>query len=103
MADRVMVMYFGRAVEQAPKASLFARPLHPYTRALLSATPSIDPARRALKIRITGELPSPLAPPSGCAFHGRCPQATERCRSETPELRAVGGHQVACHHAESLA
>lgn len=103
MADRVMVMYFGRSVEQAPKASLFAKPLHPYTRALLSATPSIDPARRALKIRISGELPSPLTPPAGCAFHGRCPHATERCRAETPELRALGDHQVACHHAESLA
>ena len=103
MANRVMVMYFGRTVEQAPKASLFARPMHPYTRALLSATPSIDPARRAMKIRITGELPSPLAPPSGCAFHGRCPHATERCRAETPELRPLGGHLVACHHAESLA
>ena len=103
MADRVMVMYFGRAVEQAPKKSLFAMPMHPYTRALLSATPSIDAARRALKIRITGELPSPLAPPSGCAFHGRCPHTTERCRSEMPELRAVGDHLVACHHAEVLA
>ena len=102
MADQVIVMYFGRAVEQAPKASLFAQPLHPYTRALLSATPSIDPARRALKIGITGELPSPLAPPAGCAFHGRCPQATERCRVELPELRSIGLHRVACHHAEAL-
>jgi dipeptide transport system ATP-binding protein len=75
IAERVMVMYLGRAVEFAPKAQLFSQPLHPYTRALLSATPSIDAARRANKIRIVGELPSPLNPPSGCAFHKRCPHA----------------------------
>jgi len=102
IAHRVLVMYFGRVVEEAPKAALFAQPLHPYTRALLSATPSIDPARRALKIRISGELPSPLNPPSGCAFHGRCPYADPRCRTETPLLREVAGHRVACHHAETL-
>jgi dipeptide transport system ATP-binding protein len=102
IAHRVLVMYFGRVVEEANKATLFAKPLHPYTRALLSATPSIDPARRALKIRITGELPSPLNPPSGCAFHGRCPRADERCRAEVPLLREVAGHRVACHHAEAL-
>jgi dipeptide transport system ATP-binding protein len=103
IAHRVLVMYFGRVVEEASKAALFAQPLHPYTRALLSATPSIDPARRALKIRITGELPSPLNPPSGCAFHGRCPYADERCRAEVPALREVGGHRVACHHVEQIA
>jgi dipeptide transport system ATP-binding protein len=103
IAHRVLVMYFGRVVEEAPKAALFAQPLHPYTRALLSATPSIDPARRALKIRITGELPSPLNPPSGCAFHGRCPHADERCRTEVPLLREVVSQRVACHHAERIA
>jgi dipeptide transport system ATP-binding protein len=102
IADRVMVMYLGRVVEFAPKALLFAQPLHPYTRALLSATPSIDPARRALKIRIVGELPSPLAPPPGCSFHKRCPHATERCAAEVPELRSVAGREVACHHAEAI-
>jgi dipeptide transport system ATP-binding protein len=102
VAQRVMVMYLGRAVEFASKAQLFARPLHPYTRALLSATPSISPARRALKIRIVGELPSPLAPPPGCTFHKRCPYMTERCTVEVPELREVDGRQVACHHAETL-
>lgn len=102
IADRVMVMYLGRVVEQAAKADLFSRPRHPYTRALLSATPSIDPARRALKIKITGELPSPLAPPPGCSFHRRCPFATERCRTEVPELRPLDGSQVACHHAETV-
>ena len=103
IADRVMVMYLGKVVEAAPKSALFARPLHPYTRALLSATPSLDAARRARKIRIVGELPSPLNPPSGCSFHKRCPYATERCVQEVPPLREVFGHPVACHHAESIA
>jgi dipeptide transport system ATP-binding protein len=103
IAQRVMVMYLGRVVEFAPKAQLFALPLHPYTRALLSATPSIDPARRALKIRIVGELPSPLNPPTGCAFHKRCPYATQRCVDEVPPLRPVQGSEVACHYAEEIA
>jgi dipeptide transport system ATP-binding protein len=103
IADRVMVMYLGKVVEFAPKATLFAKPLHPYTRALLSATPSIDPARRALKIRIQGELPSPLNPPSGCSFHKRCPYAQPRCSEEVPALRRVDGREVACHFAESIA
>jgi len=103
IAYRVMVMYLGRVVEFAPKAMLFAQPLHPYTRALLSATPSIDPARRAHKIRIVGELPSPLNPPSGCAFHKRCPYAQPRCSEEVPELRMVDKREVACHYAEAVA
>jgi len=103
IAQRVMVMYLGRVVEFAPKTALFAQPLHPYTRALLSATPSIDAARRALKIRIVGELPSPLDPPPGCSFHKRCPYATERCTTEVPELRPLGPTEVACHHAETVA
>ena len=103
VADLAMVMYLGRAVEFAPKATLFAQPLHPYTRALLSATPSIDAARRANKIRITGELPSPLDLPPGCTFHKRCPHATARCSEEVPELRVISGREVACHHAEDLA
>ena len=103
IADRVMVMYLGRAIELAPKATLFTQAMHPYTKALLSATPSTDPARRALKIRIVGELPSPLDPPSGCSFHQRCPYATERCVAEVPALRLIDGHQVACHHAEQIA
>ena len=102
IAERVMVMYLGRVVEFAPKATLFAQPLHPYTRALLSATPSIDAARRANKIRVVGELPSPLAPPPGCSFHKRCPYATARCAEEVPELRTLGGREVACHHAETI-
>ncbi len=102
IAERVMVMYLGRVVEFAPKATLFAQPLHPYTRALLSATPSIDPARRAHKIRIVGELPSPLNPPSGCAFHKRCPYAQPRCSEEVPPLRMVDRREVACHYAEAV-
>jgi dipeptide transport system ATP-binding protein len=98
IADHVMVMYLGRVVESAPKKTLFANALHPYTQALLSATPSIDPAQRQKKIPITGELPSPLNPPSGCAFHKRCPRADARCSSELPLLREVEGRQVACHH-----
>ena len=103
IARRVMVMYLGAVVESAPKSRLFAQPLHPYTQALLSATPSIDPARRANKIRIVGELPSPLNPPSGCTFHKRCPYATERCAAEVPLLRPVDGTDVACHWAEDIA
>ncbi len=103
VADDVMVMYLGRVVETGPKAHIFQTPKHPYTQALLSATPSIDPAQRQKKIKIIGELPSPMNPPSGCAFHKRCPYATSRCTSEEPELRVLGAQQVACHHAESLA
>lgn len=102
MADEVMVMYLGKVVEQADKQSLYRRPLHPYTRVLLSATPSISPERRKIQIRVAGELPSPLKPPSGCAFHKRCQYATERCAQQTPELREIDGHQVACHRVEEI-
>jgi dipeptide transport system ATP-binding protein len=98
IANDVMVMYLGRVVESGPKATIFANALHPYTQALLSATPSIDPAHRQKKIKIQGELPSPLDPPSGCAFHKRCPLADARCESELPVLRELQGRQVACHH-----
>ncbi|HEV2549544.1 MAG TPA: oligopeptide/dipeptide ABC transporter ATP-binding protein, partial [Stellaceae bacterium] len=98
IANDVLVMYLGRTVEQGPKEALFARPLHPYTQALLAGTPSVDKKRERIVLR--GELPSPLNPPSGCAFHTRCPHATERCRDEPPPLRAVGGREVACHYAE---
>jgi dipeptide transport system ATP-binding protein len=99
IANDVMVMYLGRVVESGPKTTIFADALHPYTQALLSATPSIDPAHRQKKIKIFGELPSPLDPPSGCAFHKRCPLADARCESELPVLRELQGRQVACHHA----
>ena len=97
VADELMVMYLGRAVESGEKKRIFSAPLHPYTRALMSATPALRPADRRERIRIVGELPSPLNPPSGCAFHKRCPMAVARCSVETPLLREVDGRQVACH------
>lgn len=102
VADDVMVMYLGRVVETGSKAVLFSKPLHPYTQALLSATPSIDAEHRQKKIKIVGELPSPLNPPTGCAFHKRCPYATEVCANTEPQLRELQGRQIACHHAETL-
>ncbi len=97
LCDRVVVMYLGRVVESAPVEELFARPHHPYTRALLQEIPRID-ARRAQFAPIRGEIPSPLAPPSGCHFHPRCPQAMDRCRTEVPQLRGIAiRHQSACH------
>lgn len=102
VADELMVMYLGRAVEVGAKEKIYSRPLHPYTQALLSATPSIHPEDRRIKIKIHGELPSPLNPPSGCTFHKRCPFANERCQQEVPELRALDERMIACHHAETL-
>jgi dipeptide transport system ATP-binding protein len=100
IADNVLVMYLGRTVEQGPKEALFAQPLHPYTQALLAGTPSVDKKRERIVLR--GELPSPLNPPAGCAFHTRCPHATERCRQELPALRSVAGRLAACHYAEEF-
>jgi len=97
VAKDLLVMYLGRAVEYGDKARIFARPLHPYTQALMSATPALRAQDRRLRIKIQGELPSPLNPPSGCAFHKRCPLAQARCAVEEPELREVDGRQVACH------
>jgi dipeptide transport system ATP-binding protein len=97
VADDLMVMYLGAAVEYGPKKTIFAQPLHPYTRALMSATPALKAGDRRERIKIQGELPSPLNPPSGCSFHKRCPLAIERCQVETPKLRDVQGRQVACH------
>jgi dipeptide transport system ATP-binding protein len=103
ISDDVMVMYLGQPVEQGGKQDVFARPLHPYTKALLASTPFVDPTRRAKRVLLKGELPSPLDPPSGCAFHKRCPHATEQCAAEQPQNRPVDGRLVACHHAESIA
>lgn len=97
VADDVMVMYLGAAVEVGSKARVFGAPLHPYTRALMSATPALRRADRRERIIIHGELPSPLNPPSGCAFHKRCPLAEPRCAEAVPTLREVDGRQVACH------
>jgi oligopeptide/dipeptide ABC transporter ATP-binding protein len=111
ISDRVAVMYLGRIVELGPAGEIFARPLHPYTRALLSAMPIPDPAaeRKRVRIPLTGDIPSPAHPPAGCRFHPRCPLATEICRSEDPEVRSLPAsldrageadpHRVACHHA----
>jgi oligopeptide transport system ATP-binding protein len=101
IATRVAVMYLGQLAEVAPREELFGAPKHPYTQALLSAAPVPDPQlqRGRSRVVLTGDLPSPLNPPSGCRFHTRCPLADERSRTEVPELRDVTGkgHLVACH------
>ena len=96
IADEVMVIYLGHAVEIGPRDAIFSHPQHPYTRALLSATPVADPGAKRERVILKGEPPSPIAPPSGCAFHTRCPLAFERCRVEEPPLEAKQGRNVAC-------
>ena len=103
IADDVMVMYLGRVAEKGPTEEIFAKPLHPYTRALLASAPKIDPTQRVKTEPLTGELPSPINPPSGCAFHKRCPFATEECAKVRPELRNFEGREVACHRVEEIA
>ena len=103
MADRVVIMYLGRIVEVAPTATVFSRPNHPYTQALLSELPVLETQRRDYR-PIKGELPSPLAPPPGCTFHPRCPHAMARCRQEVPLLkRLADGHVSACHLHDPVA
>jgi oligopeptide/dipeptide ABC transporter ATP-binding protein len=98
ISTKVGVMYLGSMVEMAPKNELYARPLHPYTKALLSAVPIPDPTLKRQRIILQGDIPSPANPPSGCKFHTRCPYATKRCSEEIPEYRNVGNdHFVACH------
>ncbi len=99
IADRVGVMYLGRLAELAPKSELFARPRHPYTRMLLDAIPDLEKPGTS-RVAVAGEVPNPLAPPSGCAFHPRCPFANARCRAERPELKPDGITLVACHGIE---
>jgi dipeptide transport system ATP-binding protein len=102
IAHDVMVMYWGAAVEHGDRRAVFAQPLHPYTRALMSATPAIKPEQRRIKIKLAGDLPSPLNPPAGCSFHTRCPFAVDRCKQEVPLLRPLEGRLVACHRVEEV-
>ena len=99
LADRIGVLYLGRLVEEAGPESLFETPLHPYTQMLLEAAPKMDGFGRDVEPP-KGEIPDPISPPSGCAFHPRCPIATEVCRRERPEIRTLRGTRVACHLAE---
>ncbi len=99
IADRVAVMYLGRIVETGPAEQVFARPRHPYTRALIDAIPKPTPGARRERPLLEGDVPSPLAPPPGCHLHTRCPRATAICRSERPPLAAIAPeHEAACHH-----
>ncbi|RVP14326.1 dipeptide ABC transporter ATP-binding protein [Sinorhizobium meliloti] len=104
IGHRVAVMYLGRVVELAPCEALFAKPVHPYTEALIAAAPVPDPTRARVEAPVEGEVPSPINPPSGCAFHPRCPLAVERCRVEIPPLVSMpDGRSVACHVRSDLA
>jgi oligopeptide/dipeptide ABC transporter ATP-binding protein len=101
VSDDVAVMYLGRIVERANASELYRNPLHPYTKALLSAVPVPDPARRRGRMVLPGDIPSPANPPPGCPFHPRCPEANTRCRTQAPVLMPTqptsAGHWVACH------
>jgi dipeptide transport system ATP-binding protein len=99
IAHDVMVMYLGHAIEHGPKQAIFARPLHPYTQALLASTPRVTTEKRE-RIVLKGELPSPLNPPKGCVFSTRCPHVTDLCRNERPPARELDQRLVACHYAE---
>jgi dipeptide transport system ATP-binding protein len=101
IAHEVLVMYLGLVMEQGDTHRLYAEPLHPYTQALLGATPGLTGAKRKRMV-LGGDLPSPLSPPRGCVFSTRCPYATDLCRAERPPLRPVGGRLVACHYAENF-
>ena len=105
VSDRIAVMYLGKMVELADRKSLYESPMHPYTKALLSAVPVPDPSRRGGKsdrILLKGDVPSPISPPSGCRFHTRCWKATELCKTtEPPLIQLAPGHQAACHHPEN--
>ncbi len=101
VADRVTVMYLGRIIETGPTEAVFDHPEHPYTAALMSAAPKLHAAQRADRILLTGEVPSPLNPPSGCRFRTRCAHATDVCASQRPPLAldlTVAGHSAECHH-----
>ncbi|MBL8690218.1 MAG: ATP-binding cassette domain-containing protein [Rhodospirillaceae bacterium] len=104
LCDRVVVMYLGRVMEEGPAERVFAEPAHPYTRALISATPRLDPGKRTKRILLPGDPPSPSDPPSGCVFRTRCAHAIEACAGAVPALRAFGeARRVACIRAEEIA
>ncbi len=104
ISTQVAVMYVGTFVEMAPTRRIFFSPMHPYTRALMSAVPTVDPDQPFNPMRLPGEIPNPANPPPGCRFNTRCPHVDNRCRTEVPAWRAVApDHTVACHHAEALA
>ena len=105
VSDRIAVMYLGKLMEVSPSEELYSKPIHPYTSALLSAIPLPDPEENRARSRplVSGEPPSPIAPPPGCRFHTRCPRATEVCRTEEPQLTEyAGGHLAACHHPQHV-
>ena len=103
LSDRIAIMYLGRIVETGSRDDVLSRPLHPYTEALLSAIPSIDPEKRRRRVIARGELPSPLSPPSGCPFHTRCPYAEPVCSEDRPELlEKEPGHRAACHFSDKI-
>lgn len=98
ISDRIVVMYLGHIVEEAPKDELIHHPKHPYTKSLLASVSNMNPRERKRHVALEGEIPSPMDPPSGCVFHTRCPYATDKCRTEVPEYKESGdGHWVRCH------
>ena len=102
LCQRIVVMYLGRVVESGPAHSVCRNPQHPYTQVLLSAVPTVTPSTKRDRILLSGDVPSPIHPPSGCPFHPRCPVAETRCRTERPEFRTVAnGHEAACHRLPS--
>ncbi|MGI8767713.1 MAG: oligopeptide/dipeptide ABC transporter ATP-binding protein, partial [Propionibacteriaceae bacterium] len=105
LSDRIAVMYLGRVVEEAATSDLFSRPLHPYSKALLDAAPELHLRRTSRRAALGGDMPNPIAPPTGCVFHPRCPQAMDICRREVPlTIRPIAGRSVACHlHTGPLA
>ena len=103
MAEEMVVMYMGKQVETGSSQDIFYEPLHPYTRGLLAAVPSLDPAVRRVEARVLGDVPSPAAPPPGCRFHTRCPEVMPRCSREAPPLYRLGERGVRCFLHEAAA